>query len=214
MHHTFDCSSLLLPSSLTISLMEEMDPAPGVRVVLADAVLGGRAEEEILGREVGAVRLTSPLTEARGRGAAWLSAAGFGADADAAGLLVVDGANDARPALGVGALLALGVGAFPNVGVGALGTTDCRRAAAVVGAAGCAVLVLGGIVGLAVAEGPLADFLSDDATDVGFVGLVTVPMAFETAVGACLTVPDPNVPELMICFTSECTTYSARVLRH
>lgn len=193
--------------------MEEIEPAPGVRVVRADAVLGGRADEETLGREVVVVRLTSPLTEARGRGAAWLSAAGFAADADAVGLLVVDDAKDARAVLGVAALLALDAGAFAEVGVGALGTTDWRRAAAVVGAAACAALVLGCIVGLAVAEGPLVDFLRDDAADVGFVGLAAVPVAFEIAAGACLTVPDPNVPELMICFTSESTMHSARVLR-
>lgn len=193
-------------------MMEEIDPVPGVRRV--DAVLGGRAEEEILGREAVAVRLTSPLTEARGRDAAWLSAAGFAAGADAAGLLVVDGAKDTLPALGVRALLALGVGAFTEVGVGALGTKDWRRAAAVLGAAACAVLVRGGMVGLAVTEGPLEGFLSEDAADVGFVGLVIVPATFDTVVGACLTVPDPNVPELMIYFASQNTTYSARILRN
>lgn len=193
-------------------MMEEIEPAPGVRVVRADAVLGGRTDEEILGRAVVVVRLTSPLTEARGRGAAWLSAAGFAADADAVGLLVVDEAKDALPALGVAALLAPDVGALAEVGVGALGTMDWRRAAAVVGAAACEA-VFGGMVGLAVAEGPLVDFLRDDATDVGFVGLAAAPVTFETAVGACLTVPDPNVPELMICFTSESTMHSARVLR-
>lgn len=186
-------------------MMDEMDCAPGVRP-LTDAVLGGLAVEAV-GEGLGpdTVRFTPSVTEARG----FAVVEDLSADAPASG--------EATEARGVGleiAGLEVGVGALAAV-AGALvavvaaptfapGARDCRRVA-VPGAGG------GGIA-LEAAEAEAAGL---EAAVVGFVaGAVVVaflralvadrvfpeaaaPVAL-VAVGAAFTVPDPNVPELMI----------------
>lgn len=196
-------SSTALLSSRT-SLIEDMDPAPGVRVGRVEAVLGGLLLDGArLARGPLAVRFTSPLTEARGRSAPAAEsgvAAGL-READAVVVLGADGAKDARPEDGVGALLV--------VGVGALGTMDCLRVAAVVGADTAEEPCLeDGIVGFNGCGAVLVDLRRVDVADVGDLADVAaeampVPVAFEVAVvGACLTAPAPNVPELMIFLTN------------
>lgn len=198
---TLVCNSSTALLSSRTSLIEDMDPAPGVRVGRVEAVLGGLLLDGArLARGPLAVRFTSPLTEARGRGAPAAEsgvAAGL-READAVVVLGADGAKDARPEDGVGALLV--------VGVGALGTMDCLRVAAVVGADTAEEPCLeDGIVGFIGCGAVLVDLRRVDVAEVGDLAdvaaeAVPVPVAFEVAVvGACLTAPAPNVPELMIC---------------
>lgn len=188
------CSSSTALLSPLASLIDEMDPAPAVLVGLVDAVLGGLAVELArLGRPVDAVDgvlLTASLTEARGRGGA----------TDLAEVAESGDAIDARGAEApVAGLETLGA-ALGAIDVGAFVARDCRRvaeetfeAAPVVDCRGGIDDLVGGTVDV------LVDFLRVEVADADFVAAVAgAPVAFETAGGACLTAPEPNVPELMI----------------
>lgn len=146
--HTLLCSSSTALLSPLISLIEEIEPEPAVRVGLVDALLAGLfvALARLARGPVDPVLFTSPLTEARGRGAA---------DADSGETTEVRVAEDAVVA-GLAAVEAdsvdlapVGVGAFPPVGVGALGAIDWRRAAVVADAETPVGPCLGGIDDLA-----------------------------------------------------------------
>ena len=193
------------------SLMEEIDAAPGV-LPFTEAVLGGRGvavPDDRAGLEPDTVRLTPSETDARGLGvvddfsaAAAAPASGEAMEALGVGLA---GAPAARPGVGVAALVAVaaGVGAFA-AGTDALGARDVRRdgaggggiafEAAVVGLAAAEAVGVGLVAGVALV---LAVFLRVVAAlAVGFAA-VGAAVAL-VAAGGCLTVPDPNVPELMI----------------
>ena len=212
--HTLLCSSARALLSSRTSLIEEMDCAPGVlpfvEAVLggrpADAVLGGRATEldGAVGLGPDTVRLTPSVTEARG----FAVVEDLSADAPASG--------DATEARGVGleggaglavvgALVAAVVGAFAPGAAGLVGARDCRRDAVPgTGGGGIALdadsfsvvgLVAAGLV--AVAAPVLAVFFrAVVAAPVGaFAGGAAVALVAD---GVAFTVPDPNVPELMI----------------
>lgn len=197
-----------------ISFIDEIDAEPALTGALANAVLAGRLADgagggAMLALGAGIALLTPSVIEALGRAVVAddlteASDAGETTDERAAAEAAADGA--------AGGLLAVDADrlALPEVGVGALGARDCLRWA--VGpvedempVAGCLLDVLdvmGGLV--AVAAGELVDFLSADVAVTGLLVaeaiavVVVVVLAAEAVVGAGLTVPDPNVPELMI----------------
>lgn len=198
-----------------ISFIDEIDAEPALTGALANAVLAGRLADgagggAMLALGAGIALLTPSVIEALGRAVVaddLTEASDAGETTDeraAAAEAAADGA--------AGGLLAVDADrlALPEVGVGALGARDCLRWA--VGpvedempVAGCLLDVLdvmGGLV--AVAAGELVDFLSADVAVTGLLVaeaiavVVVVVLAAEAVVGAGLTVPDPNVPELMI----------------
>lgn len=208
-------SSRALVSGL-ISFIDEIDAEPALTGALANAVLAGRLADgagggAMLALGAGIALLTPSVIEALGRAVVaddLTEASDAGETTDERAAAAAEAAADGA----AGGLLAVDADrlALPEVGVGALGARDCLRWA--VGpvedempVAGCLLDVLdvmGGLV--AVAAGELVDFLSADVAVTGLLVaeaiavVVVVVLAAEAVVGAGLTVPDPNVPELMI----------------
>jgi hypothetical protein len=165
-------------SSTLSSLIEDIDPVPGVLVGLA-VMLEGRAAVDVAGFDTEAVRFTSPETDARGRAVAadfrLALESGEGMMERREGLEEVEEAN----------------GVLAAVGTGALGTTEALLEGAGTEAEAGA---LGGIEDF-VGGGPEAALLIGE---VIVVGLTDGAASFETAGFA---VPEPKVPELKIFFT-------------
>ncbi len=180
--------------------MEEIEAAPGV-LPFTDAVLGGRgvAAPDMAGFAPETVRLTPSDTDARGRGVVedLSKEAAPSGDAIDAREMGLGGGATVSPVGGVAALVA-GVGAL-TAGTDALGASDWRRVGTAEGGIAFEAEVVG-LVTAGVAEEDLVagaevvDLLR--ALEASFVA-AGAALAF-VAVGVGLTVPDPNVPELMI----------------
>lgn len=174
-----------------------MDWLPGVLAVRVEAVLGGLAALVAVtgGLEPETVRFTPSETEARGRAVVEdLSAAvesGVAVEVRVgAGLVAVEDASGVRPAVVL----------VPVAGT--LGATDWRLTGFVAGGATEVEFCLGGgmafeaaVVGLVAGAPALTLFLRAVVAEDVLAGGAAVAFA---AVGAALTAPDPNVPELMI----------------
>lgn len=186
-------------------MIDEIEAAPGV-LPFTDAVLGGRGvtAPDRAGFVPEAVRLTPSDTDARGLGGAIVedlsgTEAPSGDAMDARGTCLRGGAT-VRPVGGVAAFVP-GAGALA-AGTDALGARDWRR----VGAGGGGIAFEAEVVGL-VTAGAAEDGLVAGTEVVDLLRAVVVVEAGLVAPGAAvafvaagvgLTVPDPNVPELMI----------------
>jgi hypothetical protein len=174
--YTFCCNSRVF-SFILASLMEDIEPGPGVRVslVVTELALGGRATGGVPGFDIDEVRFTPSVMEARG-------------------CAVVDGLGLAleSEARREGGFLDRGDFAVAVTGFFGVGASELLRDG---GVATAGVVDLGGIEDLAGCCGPDAIFLTGEATDVGLVGRT---VAFE-AVG--FTVTELEVPELGIYLT-------------
>jgi hypothetical protein len=174
--------------------MEDIDPAPGVRVVLeaVKLALGGRAVGGAPGFDIDDVRFIPSATEARGRAVVLEPALDSGEETIERredGFAVVDEDKD-------------DFATFDDAGALGVGAREALRD----GGGGAAEgVVFGGIEDLTGGCGPGAAFLTGEVTEVGFAGEV---VAFDT-VG--FVVPGPNVPELRIYLTSQQVAKSGRV---
>ena len=184
-------------------MIDEIEAAPGV-LPFTDAVLGGRGvaapDRAVFAPET--VRLTPSDTDARGLAVVedLSTAATPSGDARVAREVGLGGGATVRPVGGVAALTA-GAGAFV-AGTDALGARDWRR----VGTGGGGIAFEAEVVGLetaeVVGEGLVAGAEAVDLLRAGVAleaGFVAPGAAVAlVVVGVGLTVPDPNVPELMI----------------
>ena len=178
--YTFCCNSTVF-SFILASLMEDIEPGPGVRVslVVAELALGGRATGGVPGFDIDKVRFTPSVTEARGRAVV---------DDLRVALESEEGTMERRE----GGFVDRGVFVVGVTGVFGVGASELLRDG---GVATAGVVDLKGIEDLAGCCGPDAIFLTGEATDAGLAGRT---VAFE-AVG--FTVTEPEVPELGIYLT-------------